>query len=146
MIEEKPRGGGRLYALSRDAMKEHSREGERRREMRGERGLLRPPLDPPRFVSSGARVQVFPLRSTPALIRKADAHKPFALQYGFETWMRRVNRGDRCLPTWRGLGSRRCLLHRRLLGSRRLRDNGMQEHSREGEQRRRIQAAQSALS
>ena len=109
-------------------MKEHSREGERRREM----GCAAPqppreggcaPLEPPLHFKRGTR-ESLTVAVDPSLIRKAD------LQYGFETRARRVNRGDRCLPTRRGLGSRRCLPTRRGLGSRRLRDNGGVRRSR----------------
>ena len=85
-------------------MKEHSREGERRREMGGAlppatppQGLLRPPLDPPLHFK---RIT----HASPSIaVEGGIAHKRFALQYGFETRARRVNRGNRCLPTRVGI-------------------------------------------
>ena len=117
MIEEKPWKSGRLYALSRDAMKEHSREGERRREMGGPpnppaRGAAAPPPPPPASFQAGHACKSFRC-GRPQLDEKGGiAHKPFALQYGFET-RARVARGDRCFPTRRALGYRRCLPTRR---------------------------------
>ena len=74
-------------------MKTLSREGARRREMRG----ALPPQPPrreggcPHFKpGTHASLSV----ADPSLTSKGRiAHKPFALQYGFETRARRVNRG-----------------------------------------------------